>query len=153
MTTPELAQTNQTFFFEVDYAQSLEEMIAAGRYDWVNGSLNAKLFPVVGKGAVEFEAVLFHFGKGISSDAAKKQIEAAGYEVGKIEHILSFGANYPDEQRKFPIVGLGSVAEIGVDRLVPCLDRGGSKRGLNRTWWGSTWPAHCRFLGVRKKVS
>jgi hypothetical protein len=117
-------------------------MIAAGRYDWTNVNITLNFFQVEGNGAVEFEGVLFHFGGGVSSDEAKKQIEAAGYEVGKIEHILCFGANYPEEQRKFPIVGLGSVSGIG-----------GSNRGLNRSWWGSDWPSHCRFLGIRKKVS
>ncbi len=137
----------------VDYGQTLEQMIAAGRYDWKNDDITTKRFPVEGKGTIEFEAVLFHFDKDISSEDAKKQIEEAGYEVGKIEHILSFGANYPEEQRKFPVVGLGSVGEVNGYRRVPYLGRVVSERGLDLDWWGDDWGAYCRFLGVRKKVS
>lgn len=137
----------------VDYGQTLEQMIAAGRYDWKNDDITAKRFPIEGKGTVEFEAVLFHFDKDISSEDAKKQIEEAGYEVGKIEHVLSFGANYPEEQRKFPIVGLDSVGEVLGDRCVPYLVRYDSGRFLYLGWWGGDWGADCRFLGVRKKVS
>ncbi|MFA6315368.1 MAG: hypothetical protein WC648_03335 [Candidatus Paceibacterota bacterium] len=137
----------------VDYGQTLEQMIVAGRYDWKNDDITVSRFPIEGKGTVEFEAVLFHFDKDISSEDAKKQIEEAGYEVGKIEHVLSFGANYPEEQRKFPIVGLGSVGEVGGRRYVPDLYGDGSDRDLNLGWWDSDWDADCRFLGVRKKVS
>ncbi len=134
----------------VDYGQTFEQMIAAGRYDWKNDDITAKRFPIEGEGTVKFEAVLFHFNKDISSEDAKKQIEEAGYEVGKIEHILSFGANYPEEQRKFPVVGLGSVGEVGGDRDVPDLHGDGSERGLDLHWWDLDWDAYCRFLGVRK---
>ncbi len=137
----------------VDYGQTLEQMIVAGRYDWKDDDITVKRFPIEGKGAVEFEAVLFHFDKDVSSENAKKQIEEAGYEVGKIEHVLSFGANYPEEQRKFPIVGLGSVGEVDGRCRVPCLGRGGSGRHLFLGWWVGAWPAAFRFLGVRKKVS
>ncbi len=137
----------------VDYSQTLEVMIAAGRYDWKNNDITAKRFPIEGKGTVEFEAALFHFDKDISSEDAKKQIEEAGYEVGKIEHVLSFGANYPEEQRKFPIIGLGSVGKVIGRRGVPYLCGLDSGRGLSFSWWGSGWRAGCRFLGVRKKSS
>jgi len=137
----------------VDYSQTLEEMIAVGRYDWKDDDIIVKRFPIEGKGIVEFEAVLFHFDKNISSECAKKQIEQAGYEVAKIEHILSFGANYPEEQRKFPIVGLGSVGRVDGCRDVPCLSGSGSERDLNLDWWDDDWRAYYRFLGVRKKVS
>ncbi len=134
----------------VDYGQTLEDMIVAGRYDWKDDNIIVKRFPIEGKGTVEFEATLFHFNENISSENAKKQIEEAGYEAGKIEHVLSFGANYPEEQRKFPIVGLGSVSEVSGARRVPCLFRGDSRRYLGLSWWGNDWSAHCRFLAVRK---
>ncbi len=155
MTTSVPSTTNQTYIFTVDYSQTLEQMITAGHYDWTNDKITSKRFSVEGTGTVEFEAVLFPLDKDtpFSSEKIKRQIDEAGFEVGKIEPILSFGANFPGEQRKFPIVGLGSVVEFGGNRRVPCLDRGGVKRGLNLTWWCSHWPIHCRFLGVRKKVA
>ena len=141
----------------VDYGMSLDEMIAAGNYDWKNDDLNAKRFPIVGTGRVEFEDTIFHFDRYISSEDAVKEIIAADpknpWEPGKIENILAYGAKNPEEQRKFPIVGLGSVGEVNGDRLVSCLNRNDSKRDLDLRWWGAGWNASYRFLGVRKKVS
>jgi hypothetical protein len=34
----------------VDYGMSLRDMIAAGKYDWVNPSITAERFPVEGTG-------------------------------------------------------------------------------------------------------
>lgn len=141
----------------VDYDMNLEAMIAAGNYDWKNDDINAKRFPIVGKGKVEFEDTIFHFDRDISSEDAVKEIIAADtknpWEPGKIENILAYGAKNPEEQRKFPIVGLGSVGEVDGNRFVPCLYGYGSKRILSLSWWGDGWLAFCRFLGVRKKVS
>lgn len=141
----------------VDYGMSLEQMIAAGNYDWKNDDITAKRFPIVGTGRVEFEDTIFHFDRDISSEDAVKEIAAADpknpWQPGKIENILAYGAKNPEEQRKFPIVGLGSVGEVGGRRYVPYLGRSGSGRGLDLNWWGDCWVADYRFLGVRKKVS
>jgi hypothetical protein len=141
----------------VDYDMTLEQMIAAGNYDWKNDDITAKWFPIVGKGKVEFEDTIFHFDHDISSEDAVKEILAADtknpWEPGRIENILAYGAKNPEEQRKFPIVGLGSVGEVGGLRYVPCLSRYDSRRRLDLRWWVDAGGARCRFLGVRKKVS
>lgn len=137
----------------VDYGKMLEQMIAAGHYDWATTDITANRFLIEGNGMVEFEAVLFHFDKDISSEDAKEQIEQASYEVGKIEHILSFGANYPKEQLKFPILGLGSVGVVDGRCGFPCINGSESRRRLSLGWCDIVWSARCRFLGVRKKVS
>ena len=141
----------------VDYDMTLEQMIAAGNYDWKNDDITAKRFPRVGKGKVEFEDTLFHFDRGISSEDAVKEILAADtknpWEPGKIENTLAYGAKNPEEQRRFPIIGLGSVAEVDGYRGVPCLGEGGSERYLYLDWWDGDWRGRYRFLAVRKKVS
>lgn len=139
----------------VDYGQLLEVMVAAGSYDWKNDDITPKRFPIVGEGKVEFEDTLFHFGKDISSEDAIAQIKAADpanpWEPTKIENILAYGAKNPEEQRKSPIVGLGSVAEVDGVRCVPYLDGDGSRRDLDLGWFDFDWSARCRFLAVRKK--
>jgi len=142
------------FHLTVDYSQSLEEMIAAGRYDWKNSDITAKRFPVEGTGVVEFEARYFHFDHNISSENAVKEIEQADKDnpwmSAKIEHVLAHGASFPEEQRKYPIVGLGSVGRFDGYRRVPFLYEGGSGRDLGLRWWDGGWPPICRFLAVRK---
>lgn len=138
----------------VDYGMSLQEMTAAGRYDWVNDDITPERFPIVGNGVVEYEAKLFHFGRYISSEAADEEIKTADkqnpWESAKIGCLLAFGAASPDMQRKFPIVSLGSSCLIHGDRIVPLLWKYASERLLNLHWWGIDWRDDYRFLAVRK---
>ncbi|MEK7185267.1 MAG: hypothetical protein AAB726_01465 [Patescibacteria group bacterium] len=147
----------ESIILMVDCGMDLEAMIAAGHYDWKNDDITAKRFPISGKGIVEFEAKLVYPNRDISSDDAEAMIKALDptnpWESGKIEHLLSFAAKFPEEQRKYPIVGLGSVAEVLGYRVVPYLHRRASERSLYLSWMDGDWDAFCRFLAVRKKVS
>lgn len=133
----------------IDYGQTLEQMIAAGRYDWKNDDISVKRFPLTGSGVVERKFKIFHFDRLISSDEAERLIIADGWQAAKIEHLLAFGAEKPDEQRKFLIVALGSVAGVGGDPFVPYLGGDAFGRGVGLDWRGAGWGAHCRFLAVR----
>lgn len=142
------------FRLVVDYGKSLEQMIAAGHYNWKNDNITTKRFPIEGEGVVEFEARYFNFDHNISSENAVEEIEQADkdnpWTPAKIEHTLALGASFPEEQRKFPIIGLGSVAKVNGYRRVPDLRRSGSDRDLDLYWWGSGWYSGGRFLAVRK---
>ena len=138
-----VSDTTVIFRLTVNYSQTLEQMITAGQYDWKNDDITAKRFLIKGDGIVEFEARYFHF---ISSEDAIKKIEAADtanpWSAAKMEHVLSHGKTFSEEQRKFPIVGLGSVARVSGGRRVPCLDGGVSERRL-----GPGWVGYCRGCG------
>src|SRR3990167_10054902 len=153
LATPALM--SEQIVLSVDYGRSLDQMIAAGNYDWKNSDITAKRFPVVGNGIEQFEAKLFHFDRNTVSqdnvDAIKADDPANPWEPGKIEHLLAFGAKYPEEQRKYPVIALGSVAEVDGGRRVPCLDRDDAERDLY--WWVDGWDGYCRFLAVRKLPS
>lgn len=137
----------------VDYDMGLDNMIVAGNYDWKNDDITAKRFPIVGKGKVEFEDSLFHFDRDISSEDAIRLIAESDkenpWQVARIENILAYGAKNPEQQREFPIIGLGSVAEVDGGRYVPSLSRYGSGRRLGLGYFGGGWNASCRFLAVR----
>lgn len=139
------------FSLIIDYTQSLEKMIAAGHYDWKNDDITQEHFPIKGSGRQEVEAVLFHFNRMVSSEQMISEMEKAGYEPGKIEHLLALGASQPDLQRRFPIVALGSswVDPVG-DRGVPYLDGDASGRDLRLRWFKHDWLASDRFLAARK---
>ena len=148
------AELGDIVILEVNYDLSLEEMVAAGHYDWKNGDINAKRFPLAGKGVLWYEARYFHFDRNISSEAANKAIMeedvANPWMSAPIEHLLTFGARFPEEQRKHPIVGLGSSARVRGYRDVPCLCEYDSRHELNLGWWDGGWAPDCRFLAVRK---
>ena len=141
----------------VDYAKNLPDMIAAGRYDWTSDDITPKRFPITGTGVVELETKVFHFNRSISSEdavaAIKADDKANPWEPAPIEALLAYAAKHPDEQRQYPIIGLGSVVSVRGCRGVPYLSRRGAGRGLGLGWWGGGWGGSCRFLAVRKLSS
>lgn len=130
---------------------SFAERITLGRYDWCNSDLTEKRFPVTADQIGEFEWKLFHFGRDISSDEAIRLKKAEGFEPGQIGHLLVFGEQYPEEQRKYPIVALGSAAKVGLERNVPGLWVDYAWRDLRLGWYGGVWYPCYRFLGVRRR--
>lgn len=135
----------------VNYDQSLAEMIAAGKYDWVNGDITQKNFPVKGKGQVELPLELVHFGRLVGSDEVLAECERRGLRAATLPELLALGAAYPDPQRQFPIVALGSSWRDRVgDRFVPLLAVDGRGRGLRLRWFEGEWRDYDRFLAVRK---
>lgn len=133
----------------VDYAQSLKQMIAAGYYDWVNPDIE-KNFSVQGSGRVELGAELIHLNRNVSSDEALKELDRLGYRAATAEELLAFGAAYPEKQREFPIVALGTVRRVYGGRRVLFLWGGGLGRDLGLDWFGRGWNVYCRFPAVRK---
>jgi hypothetical protein len=146
----------EEFKLVVDFSMTLGQMVAVGKYDWKNDDIMAKQFSVAGEGQIEYEARLFNLERSISSADAEKGIReaipAGQWEPGRIEHLLAFGAAYPEEQRKNPIVCLGSVSNGKVfgKRQLPYLYRRVIGRSLHLDWYGNIWHPLYRFLGVRK---
>lgn len=135
----------------VDYNLSLAEMISAGKYDWVNKNITQENFPIEGKGKVEKEITLFHFNKLMTSEQVIAEMEKAGYRPAKIEEFLALGAQYPKLQKKFHIIGLGSLwINPGGVREVPCLHWSAVKHNLNLHWFENSWNEYCRFAAVCK---
>ncbi len=146
---PTELKLGDSFPITIDYTQSLAEMIKSGKYDWSNSDITEKRFPVKGESQVELSGELVHLNRYLSSEEVIKEIERRAMRPAKIEELLGFGAKYPEEQRKYPIIALGSVAEVGGFRYVPFLGRHNSERYLRLTWWGSVWSDFYRFLAVR----
>jgi hypothetical protein len=148
---PDIVRLPDIIRLVLDYGQSPEQMIAGGRYDWKAGII-AAAFPISGAGVVEFDARYFHFNRDISSEKASEEMKKTGWESAKIEHLLCFGEKYPNEQRNFPIVALGSVAEVDGERRVPTIGMYCSDRDLNLHPFDVKWGAwgNVRFLAVRK---
>jgi hypothetical protein len=156
MNDPTQTLTDQ-LHLTVDYGQSLQQMIAAGHYDWTNPDITAKWFPIKGAGIVPVETRLFQFDRYLPSEAAVAAITTVDaknpWERATIEHLLVFGASNPDKQRRYPIVALGSVAEVNGRRYVPYLDGSDAGRYLGIAWWDSDWDDVFRCLAVRSRSS
>ena len=144
------AASRNVYPVTVDYSQTLDQMIEAGKYDCWNDSITAENFPIEGNGTVNTEVVLVHFDRDISSENAIKKMEQMGLEPAKTEHLLAYGALAWQRDPKL-IVALGSSwVSPGGDRDVPCLDGYFGDRRLDLYWFGGDWYDGWRFLAVRK---
>lgn len=140
-----------TYHLVVNHGKTLKEMIATGHYDWVNSDITEANFPLdKGEGIVEMDTEVIHIGRDISSDDALKELDRRGYRAGTAAELLAFGATYPEKQREFPIVALGTVRLLDGYRRVLCLWDDRSERDLGLSWFDVDWDGRSRFLAVRK---
>ncbi len=149
---PDVAIPDETEqFLTVSPNLAFEERITRGNYSWTNSNLTEKEFPVTADQIGEWEWKLFHFNRSISSEDAIRLIKEDGFEPAQTGHILTFGEINPEEQRKYPIIGLGSIAEVGLGRVVlgPWSDY--DRRELHLYWFVDDWRDYFRFLGVRRR--
>ena len=141
-----------TFKVIVDYDKSLKDMISAGKYDQIGSDVTEKHFPISGNGKAEVNLELVRLNKRISSKDAIVELKKLGTRPATLPELLAFGVAYPEEQRKLPIVALGSVwQDWDGDRCVPCLycwvD---GERSLDLYCFGGVWDEPDRFLAVRE---
>lgn len=147
----EVLCSRNIFRVTVDYTQSLAEMIAAGKYDWINPDITADNFPISGNDQVEVNLELIHFNRTMESDDVLKELDKAGLRPATIAELLAFGIKYPEKQREFPVVALGSIWQgRGGDRDVPGLWSLSDVRSLSLSWFESRWDEDCRFAAARK---
>lgn len=138
-------------FMTVNPDLAFADRITRGNYGWTNSDLTEKKFPVTEDQHGEWEWKLFHFNRSISSEDAIRLIQEDGFEPTQTGHILTFGEINPEEQRKYPIIGLSSVAVVNLFRLVPGLWCGRGRRELCLYWFDNDWSGRCRFLGVCRR--
>ena len=141
----ELVNQRPSFKVTIDYGQTLVDMVKAGKYDWLDCNIIQNHFPIKGSGQQEKEVALFLFGRAISSDDAIAEMEKAGYRPARIEELLTLGASQPELQKKFSIIGLGSVWQS----LCPCLHWYGGYRCLALYGLERDWDEDYRFAAVR----
>lgn len=136
-----------------DSASDLADMLAAGKYYRVDDNITQKNFPVDPARFTTEGCKVFHFNKVMTTAEVVAAIRKEGYEPDGLEKLLAYGAENPEEQRKYPIVGLGSSwVNPGGDRDVPVLYENDRERYVSLLWVDPSfqWSAHCRFLASRK---
>ncbi len=133
----------------VPYSRSIADSLIAGKYDWTNDSITDEKFGDKLTGTKDVETKMYHFGIDISSENAIAKMNAEGFRPATMKELLAYGEKNPEEQRKYPVVALGSVAEVSLDRHVGVLDGYGSGRVAGLYSWGDGWSGYYRFLAVR----
>ena len=152
----------ETFRFTVDYRMSLAQMIEAGRYDSIDTGINLDRFPMMGRAKSEWEGSLIHFDRTIDCDSADIDLGQIAriasrntdypWSAGAAEHLLAFGVQLPEEQKKFAIIATGSrPREATTPNLwAICLNRICKHRTLEMVERWQKHPKECRFLLVRE---
>ena len=141
-----------TFTIPIDETVSVEDVVKAGKFDWINSDINSANFPKLADGQRlgEIEVFLFHFGMFMSSELVITEMDKAGYKPANIWILIYLAIKEPDLQKGFSIVALGSVCRLCSQRRVPFLCEGSSGRHLNLRNLNFDWGGSCRFLAVCK---
>lgn len=131
---------------------TLGDRIAAGDYAWKDDAITEKQFPLT-LPAGPRNQVLVHFNKVITTQTVETWAKENGYEVALFDDQLAVGSHpkYKELQRQFPIIQLGSSAEVYGYRSVTHLDGNDTWRNLYlHCCDDNVWNNNCRFLLVRK---
>ncbi len=129
---------------------TIADRLTSGNYDWKNPNITKERFPDDLATVGEWEFDLYHPNCALSADAARLGAEVDGWVVAKWEHLLAYGVAFPETQRKFPIIALGSVCRVGLIHCVLGLFFGGRGRLVNLCNRGGGFDPYYRFLRVRK---
>jgi hypothetical protein len=135
----------------VDYTKSLEAMIEDGHYDSKDSDITVDNFPVVGSSQVAVDLKLIRRGKNKSTTDVLADLDRRGLRPATLPELLAFGAKYPDEQRKYPIIALGSIGACRINsRSVVYLIEDAGSRKLDVSSFECKWFSHCCFLAAKK---
>lgn len=139
------------FPLSVNYDLPLTEAIDAGNYAGVNSSITSQNFPPTKHGKTDLEIILVRYDRRMTSEEVLSALDKEGLRPVELPEFLAFGAEYPELQRQFSIVGLGSVWKDRKGyRNVPCLYEASEARYLDLHWWDDGWYSFSRFAAIRK---
>ena len=146
----------------VDYKKTINQMVSRGNYDTVAGGFSDQLFKLMGKGQHAFNLVIISVKEILEwldvysgteqFDVTTKQVNVYmsnhGLSVASVEHLLAFGATYPEMQMELDIVALGNVS------IIPILVNYGPELGRGLTLMSDEfegdWSERFNFLAISK---
>jgi hypothetical protein len=139
----------------LDCNQTVEEMVKAGKYDWVELEINSDYRPVKCHGISKVDVVLvpIHL-QSMASEDLLRELDKHDLRPAEFPELLAFGATYPEKQRDFaPIVALGSASQYWDSRRGAAYLGGGSGgRGLGGPGcWGPGCHSDFQLAAVVRK--
>jgi len=126
------------------------ELVKRGKYNWTNDLITDKLFPIKSHSSQSRTFELVRFDHNVTSDEALAEFARRDLKRPTYEDALVFGINYPEEQRKHPVVFLHEPVDVVGDRSVLVLFGSAGGRRLNLGWFDGWWDRVYVFAGLRK---
>ncbi len=117
----------------VDHRKSVEEMLQAGGYNYTNENITDAHFPHLREGVEAVTIDLVKFDRAGTTAERERQLAAFG-DLAEMDDMLATGVQHPDEQRKYPIVFLGSAWVHPSGRDVGYLSGGADDRYCSLSW-------------------
>ena len=158
-----LGELNGGHSITIDRSLTVEGMVLSARFDRRNADISSRNFPLeLANTREETEVDLLSFdqdtpvfGKQDDHDVSTNRVlgtmRLKSLRPAKLAEILAFGAQYPDLQREFPIIGLGSRCDFSRVLYCPVLCGDGLERELDlRFYDNDEWDPNHRFLAVPK---
>ena len=147
------SQTNkpEIFVAELNARVPLDEQILRGQYNYINPAITTRKFKLT-ISAGKREIVLYDPRGFVSSKEMIRRMKPDGCVAAVIDDCLAIGQQFPNRQRRNPIVFLGTVCrDAHGNRRVPVLDCWDGERKLDLAWFDDDWNDVCRFAAVREK--
>jgi hypothetical protein len=139
----------RSYAVTIDYGLSLDEMIAAGRYDH-SSEIQRPMFPGIFHGRFEEEVFLIQFGREVRAQEVVDKLDARGLRSVRDEELLALGAQYPELQLENPIIALGHYSDHFQAHWMMTLSHVEGKRTLTTGWHQGGLADINRFAAVRK---
>jgi len=146
-----IAAQKHIFHLIVGGNRATEELVQAGKYNWVDENITNQNLPMRPRPNGEVVIELLEFDHDVSSEEVIKGAQKRGLERPSYEDALFFGEQHPEEQRKRPIVFLHEPWQSprgGRNVLVLYGDSSG--RSLSLDCFGGRWRRRYVFVFVRK---
>jgi hypothetical protein len=138
----------------VNSDKTIEQAIEDGNYYWKNSDITVEHFPVTQKPTqkkTEVIAKIFHFNCNMNHVDIALEMDKENYRTADTMELLVLGATYPELQKKFPIIALGSLwHDVYRNYCVPCLFSFNDKRRFYLAWFVKEWNTNFYFLGIRR---
>ena len=133
----------------IDRSKSMQELIDAGNYDYVDPML-IKAFPNIEAGPSNLEVAFVRFNKDINGEEVIAELDKLGLRPVTASKLCAIGATFPELQQKQTLISLGSKTSVGDGLMVLYLLEFDAERVADLIPWDGDWRSDSCFPAVRK---
>ncbi len=147
-------QCGTTYKVQIDYDRPFEMGFKSGKYWWVHPHASSSPKTQTGRAEITIELLRFD---GLAGEEILCRLQRMGFRPATLPELLALGEVFPELQKEFPIVALGSTVVANGHRFSPELSYGplnvfniGYARFLRLFWHDDIVQTfRCRFAAIK----